>query len=87
MERLALHDLKVEPKKAQLFMEEIEFCGHVMRDDRRLPSPGKLLAVQKWVCPQTVSQLRWFVGVTNYYSGYVPQYEELAASLNLPISV
>ncbi len=46
MERLAHHDLK-EPKKAQLFMDEIEFCGHIMRDGRRWPSPGKLLAVQK----------------------------------------
>ncbi len=62
MERLAHHDLKVEAKKAQLFMEEIEFCGHIMRVGRRWPYPGKLLAVQKWQLPLTVSQLRGFMG-------------------------
>ncbi len=47
MERLKEHDLHVLPKKAQLFVEEVEFCGHVMRDDgQRRPSPGKLMAIQ-----------------------------------------
>ncbi len=72
MARLAHHDQKVEPKKAQLFIEEIECCGHIMQDGRRWPSPGKLMAVQKWQLPLTVSQLLGFMGVTNYYSGYVP---------------
>jgi hypothetical protein len=84
---LAYHDLKVEPNKAQLFMEDIEFCGHIMRDGRRWPSPGKLLAVQKWQLPLTVSQLRGFLGVTNYYSGYMPRYAELAAPLSAKLCV
>ena len=48
MERLREHDLHVSPKKAQLFVDEVEFCGHVMRDGQRRPSPGMLLAIQKW---------------------------------------
>ena len=40
MERLREHYLHVSPKKAQLFVEEVEFCGHVMRDGQRSPSTG-----------------------------------------------
>ena len=87
MERLREHDLHVSPKKAQLFVEEVEFCGHVMRDGQRRPSPGKLLAIQKWSPPETISHLRGFMGVTNYYSGYVPHYAELAAPLTSKLSV
>ena len=81
LERLAESELRVDPNKVKLFMEEIEFCGHVLRDGRRRPSPGKLLSIQKWTCPETVTQLRGFLGLTNYYSSYVPGYAELAAPL------
>ena len=64
-----------------MFVEEVEFCGHVMREGRRWSSPGKLLSIQKWPCPQTVTQLRGFLGLTNYYSCYVQGYAELAAPL------
>jgi len=53
----------------------------VLREGRRSPAPGKLLAIQKWEAPRTVTQLRGFLGLTNYYSGYVKGYAGLAAPL------
>ena len=81
LDRLKESELRVDPRKAKMFVEEVEFCGHVMREGRRWPSPGKLLSIQKWPCPQTVTQLRGFLGLTNYYSCYVQGYAELAAPL------
>ena len=40
-----------------------------------------LLAIQKWELPITVTQLRGFLGLTNYYSGYVPHYATYAGPL------
>ena len=71
----------VDPRKAHLFMREVEFCGHVLREGRRSPAPGKLNAIQKWERPKTISQMRGFLGLTNYYSGYVKDYANLAAPL------
>jgi len=62
-------------------MREVEFCGHVLREGRRSPAPGKLRAIQKWEAPKTISQLRGFLGLTNYYSVYVKGYAWLAAPL------
>ncbi len=87
LDRLREHQLRVDPAKMRLFMEEIEFCGHVMRDGRRWPSPGKLQAIQKWSVPQTVSALHVFVGLTNYYSAYVPHYAQAAAPLTKKLKV
>jgi hypothetical protein len=87
MERLKEHDLHVSPKKAQLFLEKVEFCRDVMRDGQRRPLPGKIMAIQKWSPPETVSHLPSFMGLTNYYSGYVPHYAELAAPLTSKLSV
>ena len=59
----------------------MEFLGHILRDGVRMPAPGKLLPIQKWVLPQTVTDLRKFLGITNYFSEYVPQYAQVAAPL------
>ena len=78
---LAKYQIYVDPKKAHLFMQEVEFCGHVLREGRRSPAPGKLLAIQKWQEPQTITQLRGFLGLTNYYSNYVEGYAGMATPL------
>ena len=62
LERLKENQLVVDPKKAKLFMREVEFCGHVLKEGRRTPAPGKFLALQKWELPTTVTELQNFVG-------------------------
>ena len=48
LESLAKHNIPVSPKKVQLFVKEVEFCGHILSEGRKRPAPGKLMAVQKW---------------------------------------
>ena len=55
LDRLAEHSLMVGSEKAQMFVLEVEFCGHVLRDGTRRPAPGKLLTIQKWELPRTVT--------------------------------
>ena len=53
----------------------------MLRDGVRTPVPGKLLPLRKWVLPQTVTQLRKFLGIKNYFSEYFPNYAAVAAPL------
>ena len=85
--RLAEHKLIVDPKKVHLFTTEVEFCGHILREGKREPAPGKLLSIQKWDLPRTITQLRGFLGLTNYYSSYVPRYAEFAGPLMAKLQV
>lgn len=39
------------------------------------------MTVQKFEIPKTITALRGFLGLTNYYAEYVPQYSHLAAPL------
>ena len=68
-------------EKSELFQDEVEFCGHILREGRRSPAPGKLMPIQLWELPQTVTELRGFLGLTNYFSEYVEHYAETAAPL------
>ena len=65
----ALHegDMVADQKKCKLFLKAVELNGHVLKDGHRRPSPVKLMAVQKWEPPQTISALRGFLGLANYY--------------------
>ena len=68
-------------EKSHFFEDEVQFCGHILREGRRSPAPGKLLPIQGWELPQTVTELRGFLGLTNYFSEYVEHYADTAAPL------
>ena len=69
------------PKKGELFLESVEFCGSLLRNGTRQPSPRKLLAIQKWKRPETISALRGFLGCCNFYHTFVKDYARYAAPL------
>ena len=81
LETLKEAKLVADPKKTHLFVREVEFCGHILREGQRFPSPGKLMPIQKWQLPQTLTQLRGFLGLCNYYEEYVEGYAQLAWKL------
>ena len=65
LDRLGETQMIADRKKAHLFTNEVEFCGHILHEGRREPAPGKLLSIQRWELPRTVTQLRGFLGLTN----------------------
>ena len=50
-------ELVCSPATSHFFQKEVEFCGHVLREGRRSPAPGKLIPVQMWELPQTVTEI------------------------------
>ena len=58
-------------EKAQMFVRQVEFCGHVIGGGVRRPSPGKLRSLEKWPRPKTVTELRAFLGFCNWYQEYI----------------
>ena len=81
LKTLEEHRLVCSPQKSAFFQKEIEFLGHVIREGVHKPAPGKLLPIQKWELPQTVTELRGFLGLTNYFSEYIRDYAEVASPL------
>ena len=69
------------PKRGKLFLESVEFCGSLLRNETRQPSPGKLLAIQKWKRPETISALGGFLGCCTFYHTFVKDYANYDAPL------
>ena len=45
------------------------------------------MAIEKWEVPRTVTEMRAFLGFTNYYSPYVPGYAQIVARLQDKLKV
>ena len=58
-----------------------------MRNGSRRPAPGKLSAIENWEIPRSITELRAFLGFTNYYSSYIEGYSDLAAGLQDKLKV
>ena len=87
MEILEKDQFVADPKKCKFFVKEVEFCGHVLGGGTRRPAPGKLRAIERWELPQNISELRAFLGFTNYYSSYIEMYGEMVAPLQEMLKV
>ena len=87
LSELDKHNMVCKATKASLFMKEVEFAGHVVGHGQRCPMPGKLASLHHWEKPQTISELRSFMGSCNYYSGYVRMYAELSGPLHKMLQV
>ena len=81
LELFAQHNLVAKLSKASFFSSSVEFCGQILEGGRRRPQPGKLDAIQHWELPQTLTGLRGFLGVANYYSSYLEDYAQIAGPL------
>ena len=81
LERLRKHGIVAEVSKTAFFTKSVEFCGHILEGGARRPQPGKMMAIQKYSAPTTLKELRGFLGLANYYSGYIKDYAELANPL------
>jgi len=81
LQRLEDHNMVAKLSKTAFFVEEVEFCGHILGGGKRRPVPGRLMALQKWPKPKTVRELRAFMGLCNWYAIYIKDLADIAAPL------
>ena len=67
--------------KATTAVREVVFACHVVGNGQQKPIPGNVAAIEHWEKPETVSELRAYLGFCNYYSRYIKMYTEYAAPM------
>ncbi|GBO44664.1 Retrovirus-related Pol polyprotein from transposon 297, partial [Araneus ventricosus] len=66
-QRLQKANLKLSPKKCRFFRKEVSYLGHIISADGVKTDPEKTKAVVDWPRPETVHDLRSFLGLCTYY--------------------
>jgi hypothetical protein len=71
-----------KPKKCRLFARTIEFLGHIISEAGMAMMPEKVAAIKDWLTPETVSELRSFLGTASYYRRSVRDFAAIAVPLH-----
>ena len=59
--------LKLKPSECEYFRQELTYWGHVVSKDGIQTNPKKVEAICKCPIPTNVTEVRSFLGFTNYY--------------------
>lgn len=80
--RLKEYGLKLNPGKCVLGKASVKFLGCLITADGVKPLPDKVEAIASFPKPETISQLRRFLAMLNFYRRFLPHAAETQIPLN-----
>ena len=80
-QRLRDANLKLKPKKCQLFRSQVIYLDHVIWENGIKTEPEKRKAFEECQAPKCVSEVRSFLGLTSYYRRFIKKYADIAQPL------
>ena len=81
LEKLKQHQFRAKLSKCQFCLPELKFLGHLVGKDGIKVDPAKVEVVKQWPVPTTLTELRCFLGLANYFRRFIQGYSSLAAPL------
>jgi hypothetical protein len=81
-EILRSHQFVASREKSHFNLPEVNYLGHIVGRDGIKVDPKKVEAVHNWPKPETVTQVRSFVGFVNYFRKFIEHYADVARPLN-----
>ena len=81
-QKLRQAGLKIKPQKCHLLCSSVKYLGFTFSAAGVSPDESKFKTVRDWPIPQSVSDVRSFVGFATYYQRFIPNFAELAVPLN-----
>ena len=80
--RLREANLRLGPRKSSLAKRSVTFLGHHMSEDGLRPDPRLLESISKMPIPNTVTQVRSFLGLVGCYRRFILGFSKITAPLN-----
>ncbi|KAJ3690328.1 hypothetical protein LUZ61_019492 [Rhynchospora tenuis] len=81
LDRLREHKLYAKFSKCDFWLNQISFLGHVISKEGLSVDPDKIRAIQEWPVLKNITEIRSFLGLTEYYRRFVHSYAKIAKPL------
>ncbi|GBG63467.1 hypothetical protein CBR_g38085 [Chara braunii] len=83
LEKLREANFKINAKKCDWAKTQVLYLGHVLDGDGVKPEDSKIAAIRDWSTRRTLTELRSFLGLANYYRKLVRNFSTIAAPLRI----
>ena len=84
--KLSAAGLRLKPSKCEFFKPRITYLGHIVSKDGIEKEKKRVIAIQEWPIPKTVTEVYSFQGFTNYHK-FIPKYAQIAQPINQLVSL
>lgn len=74
--------ITINVSKSSFMQESVSFLGHKVSKEGVLPLETKVEAIRDFPLPQTMHQLRKFLGMVNFYRRFIPHLAQIQIPLN-----
>ena len=78
LDRLRAAKLKLHPSKCTFVQHRVDCLGHVLSNRGVEVQEEKIACVRDWPVPQTLAELRTFLGLCGYYRRFVDNFASIA---------
>ena len=80
----ALRDtnLMLNSEKCHFFLLQVKLLGHVINREGIQPNNDKIVKVKDFLRPNTIRQLRGFLGLVSYYRKFIKNFFSITRPLN-----
>ena len=78
---MRIHSLVAKSSKCHFGLEKVDYLGHFISGKRVEVDIAKISFIIHWLVPQTIRNLRSFLGVAGYYRKFIARYAWLSKPL------
>jgi hypothetical protein len=80
--KLRDNDLFLKPEKCSFHQRTVEYLGVIIGEGKVRMDPVKVQGIAQWPTPQTVKDVRSFLGFCNFYRAFIKNFSHQTRPLN-----
>jgi len=82
LDKLEKFDLFLKPEKCKFHQREVKYLGVLIGNRIVKMDPIKVQGIADWPTPQTIKDVRSFLGFCNFYRAFIKNFSDIARPLN-----